>query len=371
MSVINQLLIDLERRRAGPNERGALPAHVRALPDNAREAGWGWIAGGAAVAGVLLGAAWFFLAGYETAPVKPDRPAARSGTEATIERVVTASAGVAPRPAQEDRIESLLLEPPASRMSFELSMVPEDSDESAARRAAEPPAAEVQRAAAADRSGRAEAGESAKKAAGAAPRRPEIRKHERPPTPHDLAENEYRKGAASLQQGRTVEAREQFEAALDILPEHHGARQGLIGLLVKSGQFGEAERLLQEGLAVAPAQLGFTVTLARLQVDRGDNAQAIATMQAGLPYAQGNPDYAAFLAALLQRQGRHEEAVVQFQAALRAKPAPGVWWLGLGMSLQAVKRTADAQEAYRRARASGNLHPELAALAEQRLRQLQ
>ncbi len=39
--------------------------------------------------------------------------------------------------------------------------------------------------------------------------------------------------------------------------------------------------------------------------------------------------------------------------------------------LQVASRPADAQEAYRQARATGNLQPALAALAEQRLKQLQ
>jgi len=43
----------------------------------------------------------------------------------------------------------------------------------------------------------------------------------------------------------------------------------------------------------------------------------------------------------------------------------------LGTSLHEVKRTADAQEAYRRARGAADIQPELAAVAEQRLRQLQ
>jgi MSHA biogenesis protein MshN len=111
--------------------------------------------------------------------------------------------------------------------------------------------------------------------------------------------------------------------------------------------------------------------LARLQADRGENAQAIATLQKGLEFAQGNAEYAAFLAALLQRQGRHEEAIGYFHTALRLRPGAGVWWLGLAMSLQAVNRPAEAQNAYRQARTAGDLSPELAALAEQRLRQLQ
>ena len=113
------------------------------------------------------------------------------------------------------------------------------------------------------------------------------------------------------------------------------------------------------------------MALARLQVDRGDTTQAAATLRKGLDYAQGSPDYIAFLAAVLQRQGRHEEAVEQFQAALRQKPAAGVWWLGLGISLQSANRAADAQDAFRRARATNNLSPELSAFAEQRIRQLQ
>jgi MSHA biogenesis protein MshN len=133
----------------------------------------------------------------------------------------------------------------------------------------------------------------------------------------------------------------------------------------------EAERVLEEGVRLSPGQTGFNMTLARLQAERGDNALATATLQRGLEHAQGSAEYAAFLAALLQRQGRHEEAIDQFHAALRLRPGSGVWWLGLGISLQATNRGPAAQEAYRQARAAGNLQPDLAALAEQRLRQLQ
>jgi MSHA biogenesis protein MshN len=208
------------------------------------------------------------------------------------------------------------------------------------------------------------------KAPAAAGGKGEIEKRERQPTPRELADHEYRKAAGALQQGRFAEAQEGFRAALSLNATHHAARQSLVALLVEAKAMPEAERTLQEGLKLAPDQSAFTMTLARLQLNRGDSPGAIAALQGGLPYAQGNAEYAAFLAALLQRQGRHEEAIEQFQAALRTKPNTGVWWLGMGMSLQAAHRAPEAQESYRRAKASP-LSPDLSAFADQRLRQLQ
>ena len=45
--------------------------------------------------------------------------------------------------------------------------------------------------------------------------------------------------------------------------------------------------------------------------------------------------------------------------------------MGLGISLQAVNRNSEAQDAFRRARASNTLNPELQAFVDQRLKQLQ
>jgi hypothetical protein len=44
MSVINQVLLNLEKRRASAAERGVLPNHVQVLPDSGRVPHWGWVA---------------------------------------------------------------------------------------------------------------------------------------------------------------------------------------------------------------------------------------------------------------------------------------------------------------------------------------
>ena len=381
MSVINQVLLDLEKRRASSADRGAVPNHVRALPDDVRPMHWTWVAGGAAAVVVAAVAAWVLLAG-SSAP-RVNSPVARSGAEVVIEKVVTASAGVNPpvKPSDDPAAGSA----PAFRLSFELSNVPDEAEPKrdgpvpggrgvsapvpTARVIArvDPEAAVPPTAKSKARPERVDSG----KPAGEVGAQTGINKQLRQPNSRELAENEYRKAVASLNQGRLAEAQEGFEAALNLYPGYHGARQGLVGLLVETKKLTEAERMLQDGLALAPAQISFAMALARLQVDRGDTAQAADTLRKGLDYAQGNPDYVAFYAALLQRQGRHDEAIEQFQAALRAKPAAGVWWLGLGISLQSANRVADAQDAFRRARSTNNLSPELAAFAEQRLKQLQ
>jgi MSHA biogenesis protein MshN len=141
-------------------------------------------------------------------------------------------------------------------------------------------------------------------------------------------------------------------------------------LLLNARRPDEAERVLQDGLRSNVRQPGFAMALARLQVERGDVGAGIETLQKSAAAAGANADYLAFLAALLQRQERHAEAVEHYHAALSLAPTAAVWQMGLGISLQALNRTAEAQDAFRRARSGSGLNPELQAFVDDRLRQL-
>lgn len=377
MSVINQVLYNLERRSAIPTERGALPTHVHVLPASGHARRWGWVVVSAAFAVAAPAAAWV---AYTTGVGAPRHSQVASGASGLSS---------AAWPEVSDR--AYLQEPGIFRLSLELANVPGKAAPRRAKKtpravasAAEPlssarlidrKSAESEIDAAGDEEpaptpSKARAATRTKPAVEAATQ-PEIRKQVRVPTPRELSEDRYRKAAALLNMKQPAEAEENFREALQLDPENHQARQGLVGMLVQARRLEEAERVLEEAVKLAPAQTGFSVTLARLQAHRGDTARAIATLHSGLEHAQGNPDYAAFLATLLQREGQHEKAIEHFEAALQARPSAGVWWVGLGISLQASNHPDAALDAYRQARATGNLHPHLAALAEQRLRQLQ
>lgn len=371
MSVINQMLVDLERRRASGEERQHIPDHVRTLPAETRDTR-GMVILIAVVAMLLLAAVvWWWL-------VTPRYPVTDS-TPTPVPVMPAASAA-----EQQEAVERI-----AQRMSLELMRVPESvgavadpapipavtvipTREPSVTAAAKPSLgdAQVPIATAAARAAPpppVKAAPAAKIAADEPPR-VTITKQIREQTPRQRADAEYAKGTAALHQEQRTEARAAFEAALRIDPAHHASRQALVGLLLDARQPAEAMRGLEEGLQLAPAQYGFAMMLAGLQMERGELDAAAQTLARSLDHGSVNADYLAFYGGLLQRQQKHAEAVVQFQRALQLRGNAGVWLLGMGVSLEALGRAADAQEAYRRARAAGNLSAELQAFAEQKLR---
>lgn len=370
MSVINQMLVDLERRRASGEERNRIPDHVRALPDEPQSTYGPAFRITGAVAGLVLLAAgvWWWQVGR-----LPAVPASAPVPVATVP--APASTPLTPEARDTELI--------ARRLTLDLAYVPETVTAPAASRDAAPgletatiikprPAPLAAQAAvpAADKP-RVAPPPLVKKTTEpvtAAPAPVGIDKQMSKPTPRQRAEAEYAKGAAARQQGQADAARAAFETALQIDPTYHGARQALVGTLLDARLLADAIRVLQDGLQLAPAQQGFAMTLARLQLDHGELDTAAQTLARSLDYPEVSPDYMAFYASLLQRQQKHAEAVTQFQRALGRRRNVGVWLLGLGVSLEALGRGAEAQEAYRLAKTSGNLSADLQAFADQKLR---
>lgn len=414
MSLINQMLQDLEKRRASAAERGAVPNQVRVLPSTEKTRLGAWIVMGGIALTALAG--WqYWLTQQRVAMSSPSPPAQAQGAESVaapgvkylaegpatllaldlavlpVPKAVLAArppvaplAGAAPSTAAsaEAPVADPKLKPPLAMAAVIGTEAPAAPVASAARIV--PPAGDAKAASASGVSNVSNiapvppvAPKPRSADAGGEPRvqlaatGAQIDKRMQTLTPAQMAENEYREAANFLGQGRLVEAQDSFRQALQHNPLHAGARQGLFGLLVDAKRTTEAEQLLKDGLKLNANQPGLAMALARLQLDRADANAAIETLQASAASAQNSPDYLAFFAGLLQRQSRHREAVEQYLAALRLAPNSGVWLMGLGISLQALGRNTDAQDAFRRARASNTLNPDLQAFVDQRLRQLQ
>lgn len=184
------------------------------------------------------------------------------------------------------------------------------------------------------------------------------------------ADNEFRLANEHLQQGHTNEALAGYEAALQLNPSHDAARQTAVGLLLKNRRGAEAEQILQQGLERNPANGNFAMLLARLQVERNAVQTGLDTLLKALPHVGQQPDYQAFVAALLQRLDRHQDAIAHYRIALQQSPGSGIWLMGLGISLQALQRNEEARDAFKHSLESRTLNAELQAFVRQRMQEL-
>ncbi|OGT16464.1 MAG: hypothetical protein A2342_09570 [Gallionellales bacterium RIFOXYB12_FULL_54_9] len=181
------------------------------------------------------------------------------------------------------------------------------------------------------------------------------------------ANADFIKAGQLVQQGNSADALYAYEGVLRQAPGHDAARRALISLLLDAKRATEAEQVLQAGLNLRPANAGFSMLLARLQVARGGLDLAIETLENSLPHAVQQAEYQAFYAALLQRKGRHQDAVEHYQLALKISPNSGVWLMGYGISLQALSRTADAKIAFQRALDTKTLSADLQSFVQQKI----
>ncbi len=393
MSLINQVLQELEKRHAADPELASLSPQVRAVrtvpPAAMRMLAIALILVLAAVgAFVYVSGRWPSVATtHLTVTPLPD-PVKKQISSAPAPQMQTAGA---PAPAPiEPAVQAVLL-PPVSRLSEELSFSPgpvapavRAVKPKSATRAEKPRAAKSNAASAPPKPAQvparvaavppvtAAAADSAATAtqSAAADGPSAIDKQMREMTAQQRAETAFRSGVGQLQDGRISAAETSFREAITQDPLHVSARQALLGLMLDGRRNDEAEQLLRQALELNPRQPRHAMVLARLEIDRGEVSGAINTLVAALPYVRSDPEYYAFLAALLQRDGRHRDAVDYYRTALQFSPGNAVWLMGLGMSLRANDQIADAREAFQRAAELKQLNAELQAFVVRQLREI-
>lgn len=371
MSLINQMLKDLEQRNAKADRTAPLAGEVRAVSVAGREGGvplWGI---GLALAIVLLlvgGFAWWHASRApapptQAAPIMQVTVAPRQSEVPPLPE----PGGYVPATAEQQAPAAPAGEPAAGvpekrfpGLDLTLAAAPAPGAAQASRPATEPQSSHLptppKETSTKPQQGSALAGGASRPL--------------KTVSATQQAENAYRQAVAALQQGRVAEAQDQLRKVLEINPRHVDARQMLVGLMVDARQHADATALLQEGLKLSPEQSGFSMALARLQVESGDVQSGLATLEQGVKAGGVDAEYQGFYAALLQRQGRHEEAVQHYLAALNVDPAMPTWLVGIGISLENLGKRQDAQAAFQRARDTGQLTPQLMRFVDQRLAEL-
>lgn len=361
MSLINKMLQDLDAR-GGAGASALQQEQVKAVPPKERDRR-PLLLGGAALGVLVLGAGGWYGWQWWQARSAPPPPAMTRLIDDRVPdkpRFQEPPSAATPEPAPVAEVKPA---PPATQA--EAVAKP--------KRAAADTEERSERAPSADAAERAEPARPRKPASAVAattvtPKATDEGVVMRELTPKQMSENSYRRALLALQEGRVSAALADLDKAVEYDPRNEAARQTYVSLLLENRRTDEAIRQLRLALGIDPRQPGLAMVLARLQLEKGE--PALETLLKTLPYAETNADFHAFLAGVLQRQLRHAEAAEHYRRALQLSPQNGVWWMGLGISLQADQHLPEAREAFVRARATAGLTPELRAFIERKIEQL-
>lgn len=182
-----------------------------------------------------------------------------------------------------------------------------------------------------------------------------LKKTHRPLNSKQLAEIAYKKGYGFLQQGRKHQGKESLRKALSLYIPHIKAREMLAGIYIQSGRLINAAELLSEGVKVVPEYPLFAQLYARVLLEQNNPKLALKILEQGSAKIKVDPDYYALLAATYQRVNNHNKAVELYLQLVKVRSDEGVWWLGLGISLEKSGKSKEALEAYQRAQKTGSL----------------
>ncbi len=125
--------------------------------------------------------------------------------------------------------------------------------------------------------------------------------------------------------GRTSTAKRAIRRALELAPEHAGARLSLAQIALETGDLAAAEAALLEVAATQPHLARRHLFRARLEQVRGEEAKARASYSRAVHLAPWESGWRLELAGLLLAAGQRDEARALVAAAPEASPALEAW----------------------------------------------
>ncbi len=360
MSIINQMLRDLDARGATSNEQPAT-AHYALPKRNGPSTRM--------VATLLVLALAGGLAGYILLSDTPDKESSPAVVAAVQPRVTSPGLVAAPKPLpvlpappvpveEYDRPSAPLVEPVANPAPAPAELKPLVTP---AVQVARPLVAPQQPAIQAIRGTPVPAPALAPASVTA---EPSVVKKMAELTPEMEARQLHDDAQALRRAGKIEAAMSKYRLALERQPGMRSARIQLARLVQDSGQPDAAFSLLKAGYDQKPDD-GLAIAAGRLLADQGRREEALNWLERGRDGLR--PADHALMGALQSQTLRYEAAVKSYQRALAADPNQGGWLLGLGLAQEAMGRIEDAHVTYRNALDRGEFKPDVVKFLRQKL----
>ena len=193
----------------------------------------------------------------------------------------------------------------------------------------------------------------------------EISKTMREPSGEEKSQQAYLEALSMYNRSRLQESRDLLKDALQYNADNLDARKLLASMYLTDNRVATALTVIEKGLTSYPENQELLRLLLQAQVKQENYAEAIVIMEQRLRMT--TPEHVAYLAGLYQKNNGHLSAVKLYAQALQLKPTKSVWWMGQGISFEAMNKQEEALKSYQQSIVSGQLSSQLAGYVKNRI----
>lgn len=175
---------------------------------------------------------------------------------------------------------------------------------------------------------------------------------------------------SSQDRGRLQDAMEAYRQVLMLAPGQDEARKKLTALHYGQGEYAQALALMDSGIAQSGTQWEWYLIKAKIQQAQGDMQAALVTLHLVSDKSLWAKEKWAAQGDIGQKTGDYALAVSAYLRLSTQEPSKGLWWMGLAYAYDSKQNYKEASQAYRQALGASGLSQSAQAYITDRLVQL-
>jgi hypothetical protein len=186
----------------------------------------------------------------------------------------------------------------------------------------------------------------------------------------DRDRNNAQEALSLFNSNRTTAAFNMLSSYVEVNRDAHQSRETYAKLLINQNSNAEASFVIDSGLAIAPNHAAYKKIKARLLLANNHVDEAVSLLISRAPAVGSDPEYHDLLATAQLANRDFENAIVTYTSLLRQNNLEGKWWYGIGAAYDSSGDASSAIQAYNQALLSANLSAQLRQRSQRRVGEL-
>jgi len=192
-----------------------------------------------------------------------------------------------------------------------------------------------------------------------------VNKKQREASDEEKSQLAYMTARTLYDRGRTQRSKAHLQEALNFDSSNAEAYKLLSVIYLEDGRSGLATEVIEQGLTIHANDQELLRLYLQALVQNRKYSEAAAVMSKRLHLS--TPEDLSYLAGLYQKTNDHLNAVKLYSQALQLNPSRSIWWMAQGISLEHMKKYADALQSYQQSIDTGQLSGKLSRYTKNRI----